>query len=75
MVKVKALRRHWYGHGFVEKGQEYEVSPDEHKVLKELGWSDVVQTREMKAEVGSIAKPEEPTGKRTYTRRDLTAEK
>ncbi len=56
MVKMLALRRHPFGVGHREKGEQYDATPDEAKVLTALGWA-----RELPKQTKVEAKPEPQT--------------
>jgi len=88
-VKLVALRKHPFGTGEREKGEEYEATSDEAKVLVALGWAATAPSRHERPtpdappahaqDPGSETAPvenegEEPTKKRRgYQRRDMKA--
>lgn len=81
-IKMVALRKHPFGTGEREAGEEYEATPNESAILIALKWAEkakekpakvekapVVETKVLKAE----AKAETAPAKGTYQRRDLKA--
>lgn len=79
-IKMVALRKHPFGTGEREAGEEYEATADESAILTALGWAKAspvkaakvvpVETKVMKSEEVT---PQEAGAKRTYQRRDLKA--
>lgn len=69
-IKMVALRRHPFGVGHREAGEEYDADANEAKILTSLGWA-----REAKVEkVVTAAKPAaKKATKQTYQTRDLKA--
>ena len=74
-VKLVALRRHPFGVGFREAGEEYEATQDEAATLTALGWSRAAKEKAEKAEADEKpAKPAKgPAKKQAYRTRDLKA--
>lgn len=82
-IKMVALKRHPYGVGTREKGEEYDANPQEAKTLKAIGWArevepaktvakpepEKVETRDLKPE----KKPAKKAAKQTYRTRDMKA--
>lgn len=68
-VKLVALRRHPFGVGFREKGEEYEATPEEAATLTALGWSREAGATPEKAQ----EKPAKPAKKQAYRTRELKA--
>lgn len=83
-IKMTALRKHPFGTGNREAGEEYEATPDESAILIALGWAEKVEVEKAEAPPAPVeqqpeaiagkepvAEPE--TGKRSYQRRDMKA--
>lgn len=81
-IKMVALRKHPFGTGERDVGEEYEATPNESAILIALKWAEkakdkpakvektpVVETKVLKAETKDEATP----SKGTYQRRDLKA--
>lgn len=89
-IKMVAVRKHPFGTGEREAGEEYEASADESAVLIALGWAKKAAVKSEKvAPVASleqastaekVVKPRQAdkapdtTSKRAYQRRDMKAQ-
>ena len=82
-IKMVALRKHPFGTGDREAGEEYEATADESAILIALKWAKKaavrvekpvapVEVKALKAETGAKGKTD-TTDKRIYQRRDLKA--
>lgn len=87
-IKMTALRKHPFGTGEREAGEEYEATPDESAILIALGWAKKSpikavekpveihekQPQEKKPEiVKKVMEVAAPGKKNTYQRRDMKA--
>ncbi len=67
-ITMRALRRHPFGTGTREEGEEYVATASEAKVLESLGWASRADASEKPA-----AKPSKVAAKQTYRTRDMKA--
>lgn len=87
-IKMTALRKHPFGTGEREMGEEYEATPDESAILIALGWAKKTPAKaaekplekleklpaEKKPEVvKKVVEAEASDKKRAYQRRDMKA--
>lgn len=88
-IKMVARRKHPFGTGEREAGEEYEATSDESAILIALGWAKKAKAEKVepapvdpapKAEIApkvmkaeAQEKPTQPAAKRTYQRRDMRA--
>ena len=77
-MKVKSLRLHSYAGKYRPRGDVYEMSESDYKLLKFLSCVEkytepVKEEPKVKEEQKSEEKPKRP--KKTYQRRDMKAEK
>lgn len=83
-IKMVALRKHPFGTGERDVGEEYEATPDESAILIALGWGKkaAVKAPEKAPEKFEKVEPEvakkalaanADDKKRTYQRRDMKA--
>lgn len=62
MPTMKALKPHKFAGRMVRPGETYEAKDDEAKTVRALGWATDAEEQEL------------PRQRRTYRRRDMTAE-
>lgn len=79
-IKMVALRKHPFGTGERDAGEEYEATPDESAILIALGWGKKAPEKaaekapDAPAAIDNKALDAEASeNKRTYKRRDLKA--
>lgn len=79
MIKMQSVKRHPWDGGFKANGDQFHATDElQARTAIALGWAERVEEKTvLKAEGPAKAKEEDPKTdkpKRTYTRRDMTAE-
>ncbi|MYZ41411.1 hypothetical protein [Schauerella aestuarii] len=73
-IKMVALRKHPFGTGEREAGEEYTANADEASILTALKWAKPVKSEKAEATVAKKDLDAEASEKkRAYQRRDLKA--